>query len=638
MRIRLTILIVSFFLGSSGLALAQSLPSAIEGATGSMDFGGRFTSVTGDEARYERYRDLRDGAATDIDLGKDTSKYLFNLECKQHRLSGSALPSRLRREREAEARVWLGLHPAELQLHQHNALGGTVAWSVERSSLAARQAVQDKVPGVVGVPSTPAQLSQPSIYRGLATPFDLQYRRDNATANAKYAFTKDTTFDLAFKSSRRNGFRPWAASFAFNNANELPMPLDDKTNDVTAGFEYVKPEGMIRIGYDGSWFNNTIKQFVWDNPLRATDTNPPDPSGYSNGNGAATGRMSMAPDNAMNVVNVMGLYKMPSHTTLNTNVSFSQNTQNDALIPWTSNNVILPTMPPLPRTTAEAKVHGMNALFNFTSRPTQLLGFTMRYRYNRHDNLTPPFDGTEYVRFDAVAEETGGESEQFDITQNTVEMSGTVNLTSRSALRLVYILDDYKRTGRAFSNSTDYTLRTSIDILQTQYFTVRGIYENIDRVGTGFSQDAIEEGGAQPGLRFYDEADRHRNKGWVVVQMDPSQTVSLNVSVAAAKDKYFGPGLEFGLKDNSNQTFNVGVDVTPNTKVSFGANFGYDAYNTHQDSRNANPPQDLTAVPPVPASDYGSWFDPNRTWNMHNQDHVKNAGAVPGSDQAGLKH
>src|SRR6185503_8478103 len=117
--------------------------------------------------------------------------------------------------------------------------------------------------------------------------------------------------------------------------------------------------------------------FVWDNPLRATDTNPFDPSGYSNGNGPAQGRMALSPSNAMNVVSVTGLYKMPSHTTLNSSVAFSQNTQNDELIPWTINKVIQPLMPPLPRNTAEAKVQGINALLNFTSRPTPLLGLTM---------------------------------------------------------------------------------------------------------------------------------------------------------------------------------------------------------------------------------------------------------------------
>jgi MtrB/PioB family decaheme-associated outer membrane protein len=626
MRIRLTILIVSCVLWSAALARAQS-PPAVEGATtGSVDFGGRFTSVDGDEARYERYRDLRDGVTSNIELGKNTSKYFANVDASNI----GYRDQRYRADYDSNGKMRLAFGWDSIPLN-YSYISST-PW-VEQSpavwtlSSAARQAVQDKVPGVVGVPQNVAQLSQPSIYRTIAQPFDLQYRRDNTTASAKFAARKDVTLDLAFKSSRRDGYRPWAASFAFNNANELPMPLDDRTNDVTAGLEMVKPEGMIRIAYDGSWFDNNIKSFVWDNPLRATDTNPVDPSGYSNGNGAAQGRMSMAPSNAMNVVNVTGLYKMPNHTTLNSSVSFTQNTQNDALIPWTSNNVILPTMPPLPRTTAEAKVQGVNALLNFTSRPTQFFGLTMRYRYNLHDNKTPAFDGTEYVRMDAVPEETGKETEQYDITQNTVDIAGTLNVTSRTPLRLTYTLDDVKRTGRAFSNTTDYTFRTSFDILQTEYMTVRSMYENTRRIGTGFSEMAIEEGGAQPGLRFYDEADRTRNKGTIIFELNPSQTVSLNLLLASGKDKYYGPGLEFGLKDNSNGSYNVGVDLTPNDVVSFGASFGYDLYNSHQDSRNANPPADPTAVPPVAASDYGSWFDPNRNWNMHNHERVNNAGA-----------
>ena len=126
-------------------------------------------------------------------------------------------------------------------------------------------------------------------------------------------------------------------SFAFNNANELPMPIDNRTNDMSAGLEYANTTGMIRVGWDGSWFNNNIKSIVWDNPLRITDTNPFDPSGYSNGNGPATGRMSVPPSNTMNTISATGLYKLPSHTTINGTVSFNAMSQNDALLPWTTN-------------------------------------------------------------------------------------------------------------------------------------------------------------------------------------------------------------------------------------------------------------------------------------------------------------
>ena len=65
---------------------------------------------------------------------------------------------------------------------------------------------------------------------------------------------------------------------------------------------------MVRVDYWGSFFSNSIQTLRWDNPLRATDfdngllppNGPYDPSGYSNGNGPALGRMALSPDNTLN--------------------------------------------------------------------------------------------------------------------------------------------------------------------------------------------------------------------------------------------------------------------------------------------------------------------------------------------------
>ena len=47
--------------------------------TGQVDVGGMFTATDGDEARYERYRDLRDGAFTASQLGQETGTHLFDV-------------------------------------------------------------------------------------------------------------------------------------------------------------------------------------------------------------------------------------------------------------------------------------------------------------------------------------------------------------------------------------------------------------------------------------------------------------------------------------------------------------------------------------------------------------------------------
>ena len=60
------------------IARAQAPQTASTQATGQVDVGGMFTTTDGDEARYERYRDLRDGAFTSLKLGQETGRYRFD--------------------------------------------------------------------------------------------------------------------------------------------------------------------------------------------------------------------------------------------------------------------------------------------------------------------------------------------------------------------------------------------------------------------------------------------------------------------------------------------------------------------------------------------------------------------------------
>jgi Putative outer membrane beta-barrel porin, MtrB/PioB len=309
-----------------------------------------------------------------------------------------------------------------------------------------------------------------------------------------------------------------------------------------------------------------------------------------------------------------------SRTVVNGTVAFTRMSQNDPLIPWTINPVLntpavfaqFPNLAGLPRATAEARVDGLNAVLNFTTRPNRFVGVTARYRYNNHDNKTPHFDGTEYVRFDGVPEETGGISEPFDIVENLADLNVNFNVLPYSTLRVGYGFDSYDRTGRAFSNMTDHIIRTSIDTVGNQWVTVRALYEYTRRLGSGFSEDAIEEGGSQPGLRFYDEADRHRNRGTLIFIVNPRDTMDVTFSLAAGTDTYGGPGHEFGLLDNNNQAYNAGLNFYPTDAVSFGANYGRDHYVANQKSRNANPPPDL------------QFTDPTRDWTLKNTENVNN--------------
>ena len=583
---------------------------------GSIDFGFRGTSTTGDAAEYERYRDLRDGSWSRFLYAKDTDSYLFDVRAQD---IGYRDQRYVANYTGGKARFSGGFESIPLNYSYITSTPWVEASpGVLTLDPAARLRVQ--AGQVVGIPQNAAQLGAPSIYRGLASPFRLTQLRQTGAFAGAYSLSRDLTLDGGFLSTEKTGHQPWGASFAFNVANEVPLAIDHRTNDAKAGLEWTRPRGMFRLGWNGSWFDNSIKELVWDNAFRATSAVPYDPSAYTNGNGSAQGRMSVPPSNMLQSVNAFAMYKIRSRTTVNGAVAFTRMSQNDPLIPWTINPVIntpavfaqFPALAGLPRATADARVDGLNAILNFTTRPNRWVGVTARYRYNNHDNKTPHFDGTEYVRFDGVPEETGGFSEQFDIVENFADVNVNFNVLPYTTWRVGYGFDSFDRTGRAFSNMTDHTIRTSIDTVGNEWVTVRALYERTDRQGSGFSEDAIEDGGSQPGLRFYDEANRDRNRGTLLFVVTPRDTVDVTFSLAAGNDKYHGPGHEFGLLDNNNQAYNAGINFYPTDTISLGANYGRDHYVANQKSRNANPPPDP------------QFNDPTRDWTLKNTENVNN--------------
>ena len=617
-RVVMTAIVGALALGNQALAQVPAASGTASAVTGTVDVGARGTSSSGDEARYERYRDLRTGVFSHLvfgsadesrvwsagadNVGYRNQEYAFRYVGGPVTVKGSFDSTPLNYSY-LTATPWQTVSPGVFSL-----------------DAAARGQVQSRVPGVVGVPSTVAQLGTPSIFRGLANPFDLQSRRDTASASVAVDATKALGWSLAFTSTGKTGSQPYGASFSFNNANELPLPIDHRTNDVSAGLEYTRERGMVRLGWQASWFTNAIQELIWDNPLRQTDTTPFDASGYSNGNGPARGRLAMPPSNHMAAVNVTGLYKMPGRTTVNGVFAFTTMGQNDALIPWTINDAIAnpsvygayPGLASLPRPTAEAKVHGVNGMVNVTSRPNRLFGLTTRYRFNDHRNLTPAFDARQYVRFDAAPYSGGSFSQNFNIRQNTFDTTAAFNLRSSSTLRVGYTFDDFDRTGRSFSDMRDHIVRASFDQMGNQWVTLRLSADHTTRKGSGFSAASLEDGGLQPGLRFYDEADRTRNRGTALVVLTPASFLDVTFTATAGKDIYKGEGHETGLLNNTNRSLNVGLNVSPGEHASFGFSVGREMFNALQRSRNANPP----------GTDYGSWTDPNRIWDLTNDEQV----------------
>lgn len=651
MRNRLTIS-AALLLASATLAAAQSTPAPQPAPApgpsapyvGTLDLGGIFGDINGDVARYERYRDARDGVYSNVTYRRDTSKYFFDATANQIGRRDQKYTTDLTNGKVRFSFLWDSL-PTN---YYYDAItpftrgSGTMTLPDDPQRDTQNRAALGIPCAYASTCGTIAQantaLATGSIYNRVAeTGFDLQSKRDTAAFALGFAATRDLDVNVAFTTTAKSGEMPWAGAFAFNNANELPLTLDNRTNDFSTSVEWAKTKGMFKVGWDGSWFNNDLQTLVWDNPIRLTDYNsgnplvPWDPLGYSNGNGPAQGRMALSPSNTMNVVSATGLYKLARATAINGAVHFTSQSQDEQIIPWTINNLINQTAPSLgfpglarlPRETADASVAGLNALLNFSTRPWRNFSLQAKYRYNKRDVETPEFDGTYNVRFDAVPEDVEGYvTHQYDTTRQNFDASATLSLVGYGALRFGYGHEKYERHGRGFADTSEDVLRLSYDVMSLAFVQIRAGLDYGQRRGDGFYLFGVDyeqqEAGEQPGLRYYDEADRNRTRASLMVSVNPTDMIALYGQWSIGKDEYLADdfipaGREyFGLMEQEVKAWNVGASINPNDTVSVGLNFGRDDFSSFQKSRNANPPPDA------------SWTDPNRNWTLDNDEQVNN--------------
>jgi hypothetical protein len=666
MRNRILTIGAAVLLASVHQAAAQDPPTKpVPGpgipTTGLFDVGFRGTATDGDEARYERFRDLRDGAATFFSMGNNTDQYRFNAN-----FSNAGYRDQFYGAEYINAKVTAAGSYSGIPLNWY--YDAPLIWQGDgRGKFTLNPALRAAVQGptnnaadgtAVGVPcapglgptscnaSTSAQAkANRSIYNNYLNPDDMSVLRSITAVSLTYRASPALALRTDFTSTGRSGEMPWAASFAFNNANLLPAPIDQRNNELKLNTEWVNQKGMFRLDYWGSFFENNIQTLTWDNPIRSTDFNngllpeagPYDPSGYSNGNGPAFGQAALWPSNILNSAGATGMFKLFPRTTVNGNVTLTYMRQNESLLPWSLNTSInnavvldhFEGLRALPRASAEASVNAVNAQFTLNSRVSELLTVVARYRYNDHNNNTPHFDGREYVRMDAVPEELAddpltphleGLSEYFQITRKNFDATGTFHLRNAGSIKLGYANEQYDREGRGFSEVSENTLRLAYDANLTDRANVRVMFDTGQRRGDGFIISGVDyetgPAGTQPGLRYYDEADRDRTKASVIFSVNPVPMAGVYMQYTTTRDEFFGDesipaGRDFfGLQTQDIEGIVGGVDVSPNDTVSFGLSYGRDEFSALQKSRNANPPPDPT------------WTDPSRDWTLDNNEVV----------------
>jgi len=584
-----TALTITLFLGLAAPALAQdppSLPAPTDPIAigrsefsgkwyGTVDFGGRVTSIDGDEARAQLYRDLRSGIyANNAVVGRRTQDWNF------------------------EAQAWnIGYRDQRYQMDFQRVGRLSASFLYDQIPLwissDTRTLYVETQPGVFRLEDSMQQALQAGTttlhsYEDQAVQFDLRTMRKIGQADIAFYATPGLEIDIRVKNTNRDGHIPFGGTFGFSNAVEIPMPLDHRTTDLNTALEWSSNKAMLRLGWDGSAFNNQLDSVVWDNPLRYG----PDAAGAP-----SQGRLASWPDNTLMYLHGTGSVAIPLNGRATGYVAFGQGRSNADLLPFTINTAIAP--PPLDRPTAEAESQMTIAQFTASMRPSAGFFLNAKYRYSDADVQTPIFNrdgGT--VAYDTSFSATADPSSYHSVKRSQFDVDGSISIAPSTALKAGYTKLSSDYTNRIFETTSEDVFRVSVDTTGHSRFMVRAQYENRQRTGDGFDAEELADVGELATMRHYDVADRDRNRFTFVGTAAVTSSVELNASAGVGRDKY--PDSMHGLLSLDSDQYSVGANISPDDRYNFTASYGWENYTSGQRSRNA--------------SDAVQQADPKRDW------------------------
>jgi MtrB/PioB family decaheme-associated outer membrane protein len=540
-------------------------------------FAGRLSSVAGDEARWQRYQDLRDGPLfTGARFLRETSAWSLaagadNVGWRDQRYFASY-------ERVGRFRA-SGLFDQIPQFY----------------SVDTRTPYRPAGNGVLVLDDAAQQQANLHAYIPIAPQFDLREERNTGSLQLTATPTAHLDVTGGFTTTNHTGELPWGASFGFSNDNEVALPYRSRTNDMDVGIEWASARAMIRAAYDASWFDNQDDTLVWDNPLQLTDTIA----------APGHGRMALWPSNSRQTISTAGFAKLAHRTQVSGSVALGWWNNDEPLLPFTVNTA-LPQLA-LPRANTDASARSVATNLNLVSRPMDEWRFSARFRRYGYDNETPHADIAQFVNYDtSVAESATGGPELFAHAFNTLNAEATWTRLHPVALTVGYTNNHNTFDFRIFESTTEHVFKLEADAVGSAWASVRAHYEHGVRSGSGLDEASLIAIGEQPALRHYDVANRTRDRFTGQVDVTPSEALTLSLSAGLGSDDY--DDSYFGLQSADFRTVTASADYSLTAGWMVGGSYDYERYAGLQRSRSASPGAQAA--------------DPNRDWTADTTEHV----------------
>lgn len=603
--------------------MAVASPAAAEDTkaliSGDFDIGGRASSVSGSKDKFSEYRDVRNGFMVNdmhLRLANEPKFYYMDLKIQNATRDDESYGLK-----SGVYGKWT--FAASFDRTPHNFNTGTlilngagsnklgIANAVQTSLQASEQTRQERG-GVALTDTTGEDAAQQAIIRNLLSisdPTSFRLERERASVNMGYSVTPDVKTWVKVSQERRDGARVIGAGtyeryvqggggLAHTSDQfvatgmELAEPINYRTTTFNAGGGIYKKGWLVDAEYTLTDFDNGFRSFAWSNPFRTSDLGAKSAAGADNNafdrGRFVNGQMSLAPSSQSHDVSVSGSVELPMRSRFTGNVSYGMTNQNELLVPYTLNSGIagingapanVTDAAALPVSRFNGEIRTFTQSFALTTKPTDKLGASLRYRYYDYSNhsdkvLFPGYAafGESFWRTTKNDQGAAVRNDTPSYVRQTAKLAADYEVLHPVTLEADLLWDRYNHKEQRIDSTDEVGAGAGFVYKPIEMARLHGAYHYAHRSVKNYKRGATAANPEAFGLVNFNWADRVRNRADLRADIEPMDSLSFGIAGQYQKDEY-GAEERFGFKSQKNLIGSVDVTYDPSEKVSLSVTY-----------------------------------------------------------------
>jgi MtrB/PioB family decaheme-associated outer membrane protein len=525
--------------------------------SGEISAQGTLTHINGNKAKFNEYRDIRDGVYGEVKAKYDDDKYYVDFYGRDMFYDTQRY--------DLEGGKW-----------------GAYKFNMDYSELPHNFTYDARTfYSGVGTNNLTYPTHPPSTDTGTWNIFDYSTKRKNFSAGFKLDLLKPFFLDFSVAKDEQTGIYPIgdAGTTPGGISIELPAPIDYTTDSVNLLAGYARNPLFLSLGYFYSSFTNADTSLYFRNPATANTA-------------SVTDTESRPPDNHYYKVNLKGALKLPLNSKFNLDVA-TASAKSDAQL---RNSYVGDVVGGLRNITVSTplfngQVDTNNIATSVTSKPLSFLDAKLFLKYDDRQNKSDVITITDATQTPATFTNT-----LFNYRRVKYGTELGFQLPAKFYFLTAYNHSTISREREDIPDNRDDTVSAELRWKGGDFMSARVGYERLDRraefqLAAPLSIESF--------VRRFDAAAKSRDTYKANLDLFPTDNLTISLGYKHRETNY--PDTILGLTGDKGDEFVLDVDYLINKRIRLFGSFNYERIRLDQFQRQTTSTFD-PSLPPTPTA------------------------------------